>query len=42
MTKAIYFNKVEYSMLEQLSKHSRLKPETYLIRLIQEAYGKIK
>ena len=29
-------------MLEQLAKHSRLKPETFLSRLIQEAYGKLK
>ena len=42
MTKSISFNKVEYSMLEQLAKHSRLKPDTYLSRMIKEAYEKLK
>jgi hypothetical protein len=42
MTKPITLNKVEHSMLEQLAKHSRLKPEIHLSRMIKEAYEKLK
>ena len=42
MSKPILLNSVEYSMLELIAKKSRLKPEQYLKKLIQDEYDKTR
>jgi hypothetical protein len=42
MKKAVLLEYVEYTMLQDLAKKSRLKPDQYLMNLIQEIYGKQK
>ena len=42
MSKPILLNPVEYSMLELIAKKSRLKPEQYLKKLIQDEYNKTR
>lgn len=42
MSKPILLNQVEYTMLELIAKKSRMKPEQYLKKLIEEAYAKLK
>jgi len=40
--KAVLLDSVEYAMLLDLAKKSRLKPDDYLKNLIQETYGNQK
>jgi hypothetical protein len=42
MKKTVLLETVEYTMLQDLAKKSRLKPDQYLKNLIQEIYGKQK
>jgi hypothetical protein len=42
MKKTVLLDTVEYTMLQDLAKKSRLKPDQYLKNLIQETYGKQK
>ncbi len=40
MKKTVLLETVEYTMLQDLARKSRLKPDQYLKNLIQDAYGK--
>ena len=42
MSKAIQFDQVEWSMLEELARRARprLKPDQLIKKLVAEAYGK--
>ena len=42
MKKTVLIDSVEYAMLLDLAKKSRLKPDHYLKNLIQETYGNQK
>ena len=42
MKKAVLLESVEYTMLQDLAKKSRMKPDQYLRNLIQEMYEKQK
>ena len=42
MKKAVLLESVEYTMLQDLAKKSRMKPDQYLKNLIHEIYGKQK
>ena len=42
MKKLVYLETVEYVMLQDLAKKSRMKLEQYLKNLIQETYEKQK
>jgi len=39
MAKTILLDSVEYEMLLEVAKRNRLKPEQYLKKIIQSAYG---
>jgi len=42
MAKPILFNTVEFTMLQELAKRQRLKPDQYLKKILQEEYAKLK
>jgi hypothetical protein len=42
MAKPILFNAVDFAMLQELAKRQRLKPDEYLKKMVQQAYGKLK
>jgi len=42
MNKTIAFNRVEYSMLEELANRARQKPDQYLKMLIKKKYEQLK
>ena len=42
MKKAVLLESVEYTMLQDLAKKSRMKPDQYLKNLIQDTYDKQK
>ena len=42
MAKPILLESVEYEMLLEVAKRNRLKPEQYLKKIIQSAYGQLK
>jgi hypothetical protein len=42
MAKSILLESVEYEMLLEVSKRNRLKPEQFLKKVIQAAYGQLK
>ena len=42
MAKSIYLDSVEYEMLLEIAKRNRLKPEQFLKKAIQAAYGQLK
>jgi len=42
MAKPIYLDSVEYEMLLEVAKRKRLKPEQFLKKAIQAAYGQLK
>jgi hypothetical protein len=42
MAKSIILESVEYEMLLEVAKRNRLKPDQYLKKMIQAAYGQLK
>jgi len=42
MAKSILLESVEYEMLLEVAKRNRLKPEQFLKKMIQAAYGQLK
>jgi hypothetical protein len=42
MAKSIILESVEYEMLLEIAKRNRLKPDQYLKKMIQAAYGQLK
>lgn len=42
MAKSLLLESVEYEMLREVAKRNRLKPEQFLKKLIQAAYGQLK
>ena len=42
MAKSILLESVEYEMLLEVAKRKRLKPEQFLKKMIQAAYGQLK
>ncbi len=42
MKKSLFFDEVEYAMVEALAKKSRLKPDQYLKNLIHQEYERLK
>ena len=42
MAKPINLDSVEYEMLLEVAKRNRLKPEQFLKKIIQSAYGQLK
>ena len=42
MAKPILLESVEYEMLLEVAKRNRLKPDQFLKKVIQAAYGQLK
>lgn len=42
MNKTVAFNRVEYTMLEELANRARQKPDQYIKALIKQLYEKLK
>ncbi len=42
MAKSVLLESVEYEMLLEVAKRNRLKPEQFLKKMIQAAYGQVK
>ena len=42
MAKPILLESVKYEMLLEVAKRNRLKPEQFLKKIIQAAYGQLK